>query len=146
MKEKIETAWKNLQYKIRSVFRKAYGPDSLSKFLVWTAFILSILNALFIRNAIITILTDVLFITALFRMLSSNHVKRSIENDKFLTISEYPRRLWKAMRMNLTDRQYHYAVCRKCHQISRVPKGHGKVTVTCPKCHEKYQVSSGRQS
>lgn len=33
---------------------------------------------------------------------------------------------------------YKYFECPKCAQKIRVPKGHGKIEITCPKCGEKF--------
>ena len=63
----------------------------------------------------------------IFRMLSRNTYKRYQENRKFL-------QLWDRIR----DRQHRYYDCPKCRQTVRVPRGKGKIAITCPKCKEKF--------
>ena len=38
----------------------------------------------------------------------------------------------------LKDREHRYFDCPKCHQTVRVPKGKGKIAISCPKCREKF--------
>ena len=37
------------------------------------------------------------------------------------------------------DKEHKYFFCPKCGQSVRVPKGAGKIRVTCPKCGEKFE-------
>ena len=37
------------------------------------------------------------------------------------------------------DKDHKYFFCPKCGQSVRVPKGAGKIRVTCPKCGEKFE-------
>ena len=64
---------------------------------------------------------------ALFRTLSRNTYKRYQENRKFLQIFD-----------RLKDRQHRYFDCPKCRQTVRVPRGKGKIAISCPKCGEKF--------
>lgn len=72
-------------------------------------------------------LSYVLMFWVIFRMLSRNTYKRYQENRKFL-------QLWDRIR----DRQHRYYDCPKCRQTVRVPRGKGKIAITCPKCKEKF--------
>ena len=51
-------------------------------------------------------------------------------------------RRWKVIRNSLRDRNNHYYMCPKCHQIVRVPKGRGKIEITCPSCRNKFVKKS----
>ena len=70
----------------------------------------------------------------IFRALSKNRVKRLGENRVFLEKTTVPRRLFKAWVLGRKDREHRYYLCPKCHQICRVPKGRGEVSVHCPTC------------
>ena len=39
-------------------------------------------------------------------------------------------------------RAYKHAKCPSCRQKVRVPRGKGKLRVTCPQCQEKFEVKS----
>ena len=69
----------------------------------------------------------VLMAIVIFRMLSRNTYKRYQENRKYLTLVE-----------RLKDREHRYFDCPRCRQPVRVPRGKGKIAITCPKCREKF--------
>ena len=68
-----------------------------------------------------------LMIWAIWRCLSRNTYKRYRENRKFLMLLD-----------RIKDRQHRYFECPKCHQPVRVPRGKGKIAITCPKCKGKF--------
>ena len=39
----------------------------------------------------------------------------------------------------IKDREHRYFDCPKCRQPVRVPRGKGKIMITCPKCKERFQ-------
>lgn len=118
------------------------GVDDLAKFesaLIWVPLILSI----FIRNGLIqlilTCITFGLIIHLYFRVFSKNVQKRYEENQKF--------RNWRynmAIKKNNYKKRreqraiYKYFKCPMCKQQVRVPRGHGKIIITCPKCREEF--------
>ena len=61
------------------------------------------------------------------RTLSRNTYRRYQENRKFLQFFT-----------RLKDRQNRYFDCPKCRQLVRVPRGKGKIAITCPRCKEKF--------
>ena len=115
---------------LRSFMAGRYGTDRLNMVILCTGLAASILSML-IRvqpaNLIFWALSYGLMIWAIFRSLSRNTYKRYQENRKFLQF--YNR---------FTDRQHRYFDCPKCRQTVRVPRGKGKISITCPKCHEKF--------
>ena len=60
-------------------------------------------------------------------MFSRNTYARYEENRKFLRFFD-----------RLKDREHRYFSCPKCQQPVRVPRGKGKIAITCPKCREKF--------
>ena len=78
-------------------------------------------------NLIFWLLSYGLMIWAIWRTLSRNTYKRYQENRKFLQIFD-----------RLKDRQHRYFDCPKCRQMVRVPRGKGKISITCPRCREKF--------
>ena len=72
-------------------------------------------------------LSYALMFWAIFRALSRNTYKRYQENRKFLLIFD-----------RLKDRNNRYFDCPKCRQTVRVPRGKGKISITCPRCKEKF--------
>ena len=80
-----------------------------------------------ILNMALTAISYGLMGWAIFRMLSRNTYKRYQENRKYLRFVE-----------RLKDRDHRYYDCPRCRQPVRVPKGKGKIAITCPKCKEKF--------
>lgn len=76
----------------------------------------------------------------LWRMLSKNIAKRSDERMKFLQLMEKPREEVRFLSNKIRDRKTHkYFKCKNCGATLRIPKGKGKINVTCPKCRFKVQ-------
>lgn len=107
-----------------------YGVDKLNSALLWTGLGLVVV-ALFVPfmlpDLILHMLAYVLMGIVIFRALSRNTYKRYQENRKFLMLVD-----------RLKDRKHKYFQCPRCHQPVRVPRGKGKIAITCPKCKEKF--------
>ena len=48
------------------------------------------------------------------------------------------RELLEGIFEKLKDREHRYYACPKCRQPVRVPRGKGKIAITCPKCKERF--------
>ncbi len=46
------------------------------------------------------------------------------------------------IKKNREDHEHKYFLCPECKQTVRVPRGHGKITITCPKCSHKFDKKS----
>ena len=119
-----------MSYSLRRFMEGRYGNDKLNNAILGMAMLLVIL-ALFIRNPLMNLLTHgvsyALMFWAIFRTLSRNTYKRYQENRKYLKIFG-----------RLKDREHRYFDCPKCRQMVRVPRGKGKIAITCPRCKEKF--------
>lgn len=114
----------------RNFMSGRYGSDRLNMVILFTGLLASILSSLFARSVVGTVfwfLSYALMIWAIFRALSRNTYKRYQENRKFLLIFD-----------RLKDRNNRYFDCPKCRQTVRVPRGKGKISITCPRCKEKF--------
>ena len=107
-----------------------YGHDRLNMALLIVGLILSILSMLvqnWLVDLVLTVASYVLLIVTLVRCFSRNTYKRYQENRKFLLMMD-----------RVKDRSNRYYSCPKCRQTVRVPRGKGKIAITCPKCREKF--------
>ena len=114
----------------RNFMMGRYGQDQLGTAIFGVGLVLTILSMVFGRFAwstIISLLSWTLLIWCIFRMYSKNISARSEENRKFL-------RLFARAK----DRQHCYFSCPECRQKVRVPRGRGKISITCPKCANKF--------
>ena len=82
-------------------------------------------------------LSFVLAIVYIFRAFSRNLDKRRAENARFLQWWGPKKRAIQGWNARRRDREHRYIKCRHCGTRLRLPRGKGKIEVTCPKCHEK---------
>ena len=114
-----------------------YGPDHLSIALIIIAFILSLLNAFLLHTPILYI-SYLVFGLTIYRMLSRNIPRRRAENDKFIRYWWPIKTKIKNIIQKIKDKfKYKYYKCPTCKKKLRVPKGKGKIRITCPVCWEQ---------
>jgi len=115
---------------LRSFMAGRYGTDRLNMVILCAGLVSSLLSV-WVRvvpfSLIFWVLSYGLMIWAIFRSLSRNTYKRYQENRKFLQIFD-----------RLKDRDHRYFDCPKCRQMVRVPRGKGRIAITCPRCREKF--------
>ena len=119
-----------------------YGSDQFNVFLVILAIVLMILNLFFIRNSFLSAIVWLILIYSLYRIYSRNIYRRRAENDKYLSIIQPIQKRISMIKKNREDHEHKYFLCPECKQTVRVPRGHGKITVTCPKCSHKFDKKS----
>lgn len=76
---------------------------------------------------------------AIYRILSRDISRRSMENYKFAMLMS-PVYSWfiKTMRRLRDIKTHRYFKCPDCKAQLRVPKGKGKILITCPKCKKEF--------
>lgn len=115
-----------------------YGVDDLGQFLMLSS-VLMLLVSLFDSNLILMLVGCFLLVYAYFRVFSRNLTARRRENMGFLSAKESFRFKMQTWKLHRSMRKTHkYYKCKKCGQKLRVPKGKGKIEVTCPRCGEKF--------
>ncbi len=115
--------------RFRNFMTGRYGVDQFGVFLSIIALLLS-----FIPHIAGKILSLLLMAYEAFRIFSRNVYGRQKENRGFLKIWSPVKGLFKKRPDYNTHKLFY---CPKCRQKLRVPRGKGKVVVTCPKCGEK---------
>ena len=127
---------------LRNFMIGRYGPDQLNIALIIFSFMLSIVHGLTGYTPIVFISYFIIAL-ALFRMLSRNILRRRAENDKFLKYWWPIRTKLKRSFTKIKDRKtFKYFRCPSCSNTLRVPKGKGKLQITCPKCGERFVKKS----
>ena len=118
----------------RSFMEGRYGTDKLNIALLIVALVLAVLPtvlSIFLwvpqLNVALSLLSYVVMGIAIFRCFSRNTYKRYEENRKYLRFVE-----------RLKDKEHRYFDCPRCRQPVRVPRGKGKIAISCPKCKEKF--------
>lgn len=119
-----------------------YGMDQFSKFLVTVSMIGFVLSMLTRRN-IFYYLALALLIYTYFRMFSRNHAKRIAENQLYWKYTDTFRKKWHVFKRDSAQRKTHHIYkCPTCGQKIRIPRGKGKIEITCPKCSTKFVKKS----
>lgn len=115
---------------LRHFMQGRYGSDKLNMTLLWTgvaACLASVLLPIPALKLILTAISYALMFWAIFRAFSRNTYKRYQENRKYLTFLQ-----------QIKDREHKYFRCPRCRQGVRVPRGKGRISISCPKCKEKF--------
>ena len=115
---------------LRRFMEGRYGHDKLNRVILTTGVVVS-LATLILPGKLLTLWLTLgaygLMGWSLFRCFSRNHYKRYQENRRYLLTLD-----------RIKDRNNRYFDCPKCRQTVRVPRGKGKIAITCPKCREKF--------
>lgn len=115
---------------MRKYMAGRYGTDKLNLAILGTALAICVVTG-FVKiplvNLLMTAASYGLMIWAICRSFSRNTYKCYQENRKFLQFFD-----------RLKDRDHRYYDCPRCRQNVRVPRGKGKIAITCPRCKEKF--------
>ncbi len=115
-----------------------HGPDQLTLALFVLSMALTLIGRLFFYP--LTLLAILLIALCLFRILSRNHVRRNAENAKFLQIWNGARGWFDRQKQRHAEHKYYkHFTCPNCGQKLRVPRGKGKIRITCAKCQTKFE-------
>ena len=129
----------------RALFIAGMGLNLLSLFMPVMSYFKGLFNALGL----------ICYILAILRMFSRKMEARAAENRHFLLCwnkatawvqrrkTAGPRA--KTAKANPTfeeRRKYKYFMCNQCTQRMRVPRGKGKVRITCTRCGHKFDMKS----
>ncbi len=142
-----------------NLMRGRYGMDQLNRTLSIAALILIVIN-FFFHKGIINWIAVVLLIYIYCRMFSRNINVRAAENQRYLRFSESVRSKFgrKSQYRNNAygnyggangygagrgakfrrDKTHKIMKCPGCGGKLRVPKGVGKINITCPHCSTKF--------
>jgi len=128
------------------------GPDQLARDSLILAIVMLVLTVLVDGglSAAFQLIGLVLMAYSYWRLFSSKVSDRRSENRAYLTKRDqilgkvkapFERAVKKGQKAaeQAKDKEHCYFDCPKCHQSVRVPKGAGKIRVTCPKCGEKFE-------
>ncbi len=126
---------------IRKLMYGRYGSDQLSFFLLVVYIVLILLSGL-PHLEVLSWLALAVLLWDLFRMFSRRIDRRRAENARFLALAG-PAIRWLRMRRTIRrDKEHRYFKCPNCGQYLRVPRGKGKITVTCRNCAASFEERS----
>ena len=119
-----------------------YGADELSRVMMFAAVAVMLIN-LFVRLEILNIVVVALIVIIYLRMFSKNIQKRYEENCKYYALKQKVLGFFGKQKNTAQDlKTNHIWKCPNCGQKIRIPRGRGKVIVTCPKCRHEFTKKS----
>lgn len=118
-----------------------YGNDQLNMVLVLLSLALYLVFVVTSWTFLYAV-SFMLMAAALFRCLSRNYDRRRAENGRFLSLVQPVTRWYRLRRTIRRDKDHCYFKCPNCGQQLRVPRGKGRITVTCRGCGASFQEKS----
>lgn len=138
-----------MKEKLRRFFAGRYGNDQFNQCLTWTALAVLILSMCLtgvangIPSSILWYLSIIALVYSIVRSFSKNIYKRQAENAVYLKKTAGIRGWFRMRKQRFRDRKtYKYLTCPDCRAQLRVPKGKGKLRVTCKKCGRQFEAKS----
>ena len=127
-----------MREKLRQFMIGRYGTDGLNQFLSIASLAL-LLIAIISRVNLFTYLGAALLILCYYRSLSRNISKRTEENYRFYSLKDRVDNKFKGWKEQWANRKvYHYYRCPQCRQKLRVPRGRGRIQISCPRCGTQF--------
>ncbi len=126
---------------LQKVMAGRYGVDQLTRALTTAALVTLVLSILFKGwlSILFWLLTILTLAWSYIRMFSRNVQKRQLENNNYLTLRYQLTRTFTALVQRKKQKKYYrFYKCPSCKVMTRVPKGKGKIRITCPKCGESF--------
>ena len=120
-----------MREKLRQFMIGRYGTDGLNQFLSIASLVL-LLIAIISRVNLFTYLGAALLIFCYYRTFSRNISKRTEENYKFYTLKDRVDNKFKGWKEQWANR------CPQCRQKLRVPRGRGRIQISCPRCGTQF--------
>lgn len=118
-----------------------YGADALGAFTL-TLYLVAWLAQALTGWHVLGLICTLLAVVTLYRILSRNIAKRRAENQRFLNATAPIRSRWRAAKTKRGDKTHKYFKCPSCGQQLRVPKGAGRIRVTCRSCGASFEENS----
>ena len=127
-----------MKEKFRQFMIGRYGTDGQNQF-PSIASIVMLLISLLTRVTLFTWVGVVLLVLCYYRSLSRNIGKRTEENYKYYAIKDRVDNKFRGLKDQWANRKiYHYYRCPKCRQKLRVPRGRGRIQISCPRCGTQF--------
>ena len=138
--------WKQFVARIKNGFQRVMygrnGVDELTVFIIFTSVVITLTAGIY-RFTWLQLLYYVGVFLAFYRTFSRALTKRRLENNLFL---QKTRRITSWLRVQqrilMECKTYRHFKCPSCKQRLRVPKGKGKIKVTCSRCGKQFSKKS----
>lgn len=119
-----------------------YGFDQLSQGMLFLSIALMLVG-IFIDYRVINYIAYLTLIFVYIRAFSKDIYKRYEENQKYLELINPIRSKIISFKNRIKQSRSHkFYKCPSCKKQLRVPRGKGKINITCPECKTKFEARS----
>lgn len=136
----------NFRQRIQQFMYGRNGYDALGQFLLFFAVFLMVLAMVFswtgllVLAEVFQLLEWVVLICCVWRLFSRNTYRRQRENGWYLSKRAAVVRWFRGRQERWRQRKdYKFFRCPACHALLRVPRGKGKLLLTCRKCGNRFE-------
>ena len=127
-----------MREKFRRFMTGRYGSDGLNQFLSICALVLLAISLL-LRSSLVSWLGIAVLGVCYWRMLSRNISRRTEENYRFYNLQQRVQNKFAGLKSQWQGRKYYcYYRCPQCRQKLRVPRGRGRIQISCPRCGTQF--------
>ncbi len=117
------------------------GVDQLSRFCLYISLGLVIVTWI-THQGFVYLLAMAFLGYSYFRIMSRNISQRYLENQRFLQIYDRIAPAFRGVRQRVqslfTKSPYRIYTCPNCKQKVRVPRGRGRIEISCPRCRSTF--------
>ena len=141
-----------MKERLRKFMEGRYGADELNRFLTLCGWVLLLIGFVLsgidskvalIAGSVLVTLSWAALIYSLFRTFSKRTQERASENYKYFVCKNKVLDWFRRLKARWQDRKTHrYFRCPQCKATVRVPRGKGKIRITCPKCKHQFVKKS----
>lgn len=124
---------------LRSFMMGRYGNDQLNIGLLVLSILITF-TASIINRPILSYIGYIPLLLCFYRMFSRNIERRRMENYKFNMLLGPVYSWFRRTSTRAKDRENRHFKCPNCGQGLYVPKGKGKIVITCPKCRKEFSA------
>lgn len=125
-----------LIFSINEFMYGRYKGDELNRFLAIVYLIIWVIS-FFPYLRFLQLINTLIFILIFYRAFSKNIYARQKELNSYLKIKNKIKTQINFTKQKHKNRKTHlYFKCSNCKSNLRVPKGKGKIEITCPKCNK----------
>ena len=126
-----------MRQKFQRFMMGRYGNDRFNQFLMIVALIFLVIS--FFGPGIFYTIALAIMIYTYYRMFSRQIYKRAAENQKYIQKEMQVRGFFKRKKKEFSQlKDYHIYKCPRCKQKIRVPRGRGRIAITCRKCGNEF--------
>lgn len=126
-----------MKEKLMRFMQGRYGNDQFNRFLMIVAMVLLILSVFGLDFLYFVAIAVMVY--AYYRMFSKQIFKRSAENQKYLQYAwKVKAKLQQKKSLLQQSKTHHIYKCPNCKQKIRVPRGRGRIAITCRKCGHEF--------